>query len=188
MKTKAMRNDGSDEFFTPKYAIYPLKEYIQAHWWENPGAVYLYDKEPWIIWCPFDTEDSNYVKLFRKWGHTVICSHIDEGKDFFKYEPKKYDVIISNPPFSMKTKILKRLFELKKPFAMLLPLTVLEGIERGKMYKKHADDMAVMIFDKRVNFIKGKSNYFNSCYITYRFLGNRNLLIFKTLNKKEQDD
>lgn len=55
------------------------------------------------IWCPFDLESSAYVKEFLKAGFNVIHSHIDEGKNFFFYEPEEdYDVIISNPPFSQK--------------------------------------------------------------------------------------
>ena len=53
-------------------------------------------------------------------------SHIGTGQDFLQYEPQEdYDYIISNPPFSKKDAILKRLYELKKPFAILMPLNVL---------------------------------------------------------------
>jgi hypothetical protein len=38
----------NDEFFTPRYAITPLLKYI---------------KNESTIWCPFDTEDSNYYKI-----------------------------------------------------------------------------------------------------------------------------
>lgn len=58
----------------------------------------------------------------------MIHSHIDEGKDFFSYEPDEpYDYIISNPPFSCKDEVLKRLYELNHPYAMLLPLPTLQG-------------------------------------------------------------
>ena len=43
-----------------------------------------------------------------------------EGKNFFFYEPEEhYDVIISNPPFSQKDDVLKRLYELDKPEMIL---------------------------------------------------------------------
>ena len=56
----------SDEFYTLEYAIKPLLKYIPS------------DK---TIWCPFDKEESNYVKLLRENGNTVINGHIEEGKN-----------------------------------------------------------------------------------------------------------
>lgn len=80
-----------DEFYTPRFAVEPLLKYIPK------------DK---IIWCPFDTEDSNYVKVFKENGYKVIYSHISTGQDFFYYEPDEYDIIVSNPPFSIKTEVV----------------------------------------------------------------------------------
>ena len=81
----------SDEFYTLEYAIKPLLKYITS------GKT---------IWCPFDKEESNFVKLLRENGNNVIYGHIEEGKNFFDYEPKYYDYIISNPPYSLRTPIL----------------------------------------------------------------------------------
>jgi hypothetical protein len=76
-------------------------------------------------------EYSNYVKVLSEEGFKVIYSHIDEGKNFFFYEPEsEYDIIISNPPFSQKDNVLKRLYELNKPYAMLLPVPTLQGQTR----------------------------------------------------------
>lgn len=62
------------------------------------------------------------MKIFQNEGYQVIHSHIDEGKNFFFYEPDEYDIIISNPPFSIKDDIIKHLYELSKPYAILLPI------------------------------------------------------------------
>lgn len=129
----ARTNKESDEVFTPFYAVEPIVKYIQK------GAT---------IWCPFDTEWSAYVQLFKEKGFSVIHSHIDENKNFFFYEPENYDVIISNPPFSIKDDILKRLYELQKPFAILLPLPSLQGQRRFPYMK----DIQYLGFDKRINF------------------------------------
>lgn len=75
-------------------------------------------------------------------------SHISEGKDFFLYEPDNYDVIVSNPPFSLKDNILKRLDELGKPFAILLPLSSLQGKRRYQYLK----DIQILAFDERIDF------------------------------------
>ena len=64
----AKTDKASDEVYTPTYAVTPLIKYIKIF---NPNAV---------IWCPFDTPQSEYVKVFSQAGFKVIYSHIDEGK------------------------------------------------------------------------------------------------------------
>lgn len=167
----AATDKASDEVFTPRYAVTPIVKYI---------------KKNSVIWCPFDEEDSEYVKVLRENGFKVIATHIINGQNFFEYEPEVYDVIISNPPFSIKDDILKRLDELKKPYAMLLPLPTLQGQKRFKYLK----DTEALIFDKRVNFFKDKTTKeimkgisFASIYICKDFLPQK--LIFEELNIKE---
>ena len=162
----------SDEYYTPKEAVLPIIKYIDKG-----------NKLSYTIWCPFDSEESEYVKCIRAAGHKVIVSHIDDNKNFFYYEPDEwYDYIISNPPFSLKDDILKRLCELNKPFAMLLPLPTLQGQKRFKYLK----DCQALIFDKRVNFWQDKEHTkmakgvaFASIYICKDFLPND--LIFEKM-------
>ena len=136
---KAKTDKTSDEVFTPKYAVLPLVKYIPN------GST---------IWCPFDTLESEYVKVFTENGYKVIHSHIDEGKNFFEYEPKEYDIIISNPPFSIKDDIIKHLYELDKPYAMLLPIPTLQGQKRFEYMK---DGLQILSFNKRINFYTDSS-------------------------------
>ena len=147
----ADRGKESDETYTLPYAVEPIIKYI---------------KENDVIWCPFDEADSAYVQEFEKHGYKVIHSHISEGKDFFEWEPDEYyDIIISNPPYSNKDDVLKRLKELDKPFAMLLPLPTLQGQKRFE----YLQDTQALIFDKRIKYIQhGKVNNrpsFASIYI-----------------------
>ena len=86
---------------------------------------------------------------FQNLGYNVVKSHIDDGKDFFIYEPDEYDIIVSNPPFSIKDKILERLYELDKPFAVLLPLNSLQGKSRYKFFSK---GVQLLSFDQRIGF------------------------------------
>ena len=118
----AKTDNQSDEVYTPSYAVKPIIKYIPK------GA---------IIWCPLDKNDSAYVIELRNAGFNVIATHKEDGYDFFNYEPQdKYDIIISNPPFSQKDNILRRLIELDKPFAVLLPLPSLQGIKRFNYLSK----------------------------------------------------
>lgn len=72
MKMDVVANSGNDEFYTPEYAIKPILKYIK------PNS---------IIWCPFDTEDSLFVKKFKEAGHKVVATHINTGTDFFDCLP-----------------------------------------------------------------------------------------------------
>ena len=162
----------SDEQFTPTYAVKPLLEFL------IPSQIQT-------IWCPFDDETSEYVKELQNNGYKVIATDIEHGYDFFSYEPKEhYDIIISNPPFSLKDKILKRLQELNKPFAILLPLPTLQGEKRFS----YLANTQALIFDKRINFYKDKAHTikqssaaFASIYICKNFLPSD--LIFRKLDK-----
>ena len=87
-------------------------------------------------------------------GYSVVKSHIEDGEDFFEYEPDGYDVIVSNPPFAIKDKILKRLYELDKPFAILLPMNSLQGKSRFKYFSK---GIQLLAFDERIGYHKQDS-------------------------------
>ena len=65
------------------------------------------------------------------------------------YEPEDYDVIVSNPPFSIKDKILERLYELNKPFAVLLPMNSLQGQSRYKFFER---GIQLLSFDQRIGY------------------------------------
>lgn len=133
----ASKNDESNENYTPYYAVDPIVKYISKNM---------------KIWCPFDEEWSAYYNSFKEQGFDVIRSSIQEGQDFFKYEPDNYDIIVSNPPFNIKDKILKRLDELRKPFAILLPLNSLQGSVRyGNCFK---NGIQLLSFDQRIGFHK----------------------------------
>lgn len=178
---QAKTDKASDEVFTPKIAVLPLLQHIRYFCNER-----FIREDQLTIWCPFDEEDSWFVKVFRENGFKVIATHIDNGQNFFEYEPNEhYDLIISNPPFSIKDDILRRLDELDHPYAMLLPLPALQGQKRFPYLK----GCQALIFDKRVNYYKDKEMKevqkgvsFASIYICRDFLYGD--LIFEELNKE----
>ena len=105
------------------------------------------------IWCPFDTEDSLFVKLFRQAGYQVIATHIANGQDFFTIDPPKCDYIISNPPYSVKGEVLQRLFDLGIPFAMLVGVVGLfESQKRFDMLREH--EFEIMYLNRRISYFK----------------------------------
>lgn len=79
------------------------------------------------------------------------------------------DVIVSNPPYSIKKRIFKRLAELDKPFILLLPVSTITK-QFTKLLKREFIQM--IIPDKRIQFIKGedplKRCWFDTCYLCYK--------------------
>jgi hypothetical protein len=102
-------------------------------------------------------------------------------KQILNVEVQNYDIIISNPPFSIKDEILKRLYELNKPYAMLLPVPTLQGKKRFEYIK----DCQALIFDGRINYWNDKTKQiqkgtcFGSFYLCKDFLKEK--LIFEEL-------
>ena len=148
----------NDECYTPEYGVYPILKYIPADW---------------VVWCPFDKENSNFVKLISK-QNKVIFSHIDNGQDFYNYEPQeKWDCIISNPPFTNKRKIFERALSFNKPFALIMSLTWLNDSAPKKLFKNR--DLQLLMFDKRIKFIYSDGTIenkitFSSAYYCWNFL------------------
>lgn len=175
MKMDKVAGSGNDEFYTPLYAVKPIFKYLK------PGA---------RIWCPFDTEDSLFVRYGRQQGFKVIASHIDNGKDFFKVWLKKQpDYIISNPPYSEKQRVLQRLFKHDVPFAMLMGVVGLfESQARFEMFRDN--EFETMYFNKRISYFQdynepkpSKHPPFSSIYVCHNILPDK--YVFEEINTKE---
>lgn len=134
---------------------------------------------------------ANSLSHYRWGGYDVIATHIEDGYDFFEYEPNRdsYDYIVSNPPYSLKTEVLERLFELGKPFAMLIGVVGLfESQRRFEMFRDN--DWEIMYLNRRVSFMKdftsGKTALnlpFSSVYITHDILPKQ--VVFEEIDKKQ---
>ena len=174
MKMDKVANSGNDEFYTPRYAVEPIIEYLK-------------DKNFKKVWCPFDTRESNFVKILKENCFEVVNTHIEDGGDFFNTNIE-CDVIVSNPPYSIKTEVLERLFNLNRPFAMLLGVVgIFESEKRFNMFKDN--EFEIMYFNRRVSYFKDYSDQkpslnppFSSVYITSRVLPEK--ILFETIDKK----
>ncbi len=148
----------NDECFTPDYGVKPIIKYIP---------------KDAMIWCPFDTNESEYVKQIKSNDNKVITSHINNGQDFYTYEPEEsWDIIISNPPFTNKRKIFERALSFNKPFALLMSNTWLnDSAPKQLFYNKQ---LQLLMFDKRIKFsnngVINNKITFSSSYYCYNFL------------------
>ena len=136
-----------DEYMTPKYAFENIQHLIPK------------DK---IIYEPFygDGKSGEYLKEL---GFDVIHKPID----FF--ENDLGDIIISNPPFSLSKEVMNRLYELDKPFILILPSSKINT----QFFRKWKDKgIQIIIPKKRIQFIKNgiqtKGCAFDCFYYCYK--------------------
>ena len=170
---KLMYSSGSnDECYTPDYGVEPILKYIP---------------EGDIVWCPFDTIDSEFTKQISK-QNKVIATHISMGIDFFDFEPEYWDVMVSNPPFTNKRKYFERALSFGKPFALIMTNTWLNDSAPKQLFKDK--DLQLLMFDKRMKFISpdGRNNdkiTFSSSYYCWNFLPKQIIMEELQVTKKK---
>ena len=153
-------NGKNDECYTPAYGVFPILKYIPKNK---------------IVWCPFDTKESEFVKNIPN----CIFSHINNGQDFYDYEPSEWDIIISNPPFTNKRKIFERTLSFGKPFALLMSNTWLNDSAPKQLFKNK--NLQLLMFDKRIQYNNNNKITFSSSYYCYDFLPKQ--IIMEFINK-----
>jgi len=163
----------NDEHYTPAYAVLPILKYVPR----NSRVL-----------CPFDTADSVFVRELRAHGCFVAHTHIRDGQDFFGL-PHAFgaDFVISNPPYSMKTDVLERLFAWGTPFAMLLGVVGLfESQRRFEMFRDNPFE--IMYFNRRVAYFQDYGDQrpvlhppFSSVYVTSKMLPRQ--IVFEEIDR-----
>lgn len=138
----------NDECHTPDYAVKALIAHMVL---VAPDRLRKHIR----IWCPFDTQDSQFVIQLEQAGYQVWASHISAGQDFYTYEPPvEWDAIVSNPPFTNKAKIFERCISFGKPFALLMSLTWLNDSAPKKIF---GDSLELLMFQERVKYLGQES-------------------------------
>ena len=150
-----------DDYMTPKSAWENIKDYLPR------------DK---IIWECF-YGDGNSGKYLEELG----CNVIHKNVDFFKHNLG--EVIVSNPPYSNKKRILKRLKTLDKPFIMICPSSMLQTKYFRELF---GNTIQIIVPSRRLQFVKlidGKipHNYKSNCnfdtfYYCYKMNLKRDLI------------
>jgi len=134
---------------------------------------YITKKEDWeaiqhfipkdkIIYEPFYC-DGKSGEILRELGCRNV---IHEDIDFFT-NTFEYDYIISNPAFSLKKKIMEKLYEIDKPFILIMPMEVMTY----KYFKKWGNKIQIIVpkktmdfYDKNGNLKKFNFDCFYFCY------------------------
>ena len=150
----------NDDYNTPKYAWEWIKDYIPKNK---------------IIYEPFWNADSQSGQYLREiTGNEVIFEDID----FWTHRERnlKYDLIISNIPFSNKSAILDALYAFDKPFIIIVPVSTISKQYFFKWLRKAGtENVSILVPPKRIHFDnkeckdKGKSScWFDVIYLCYK--------------------
>lgn len=150
----------NDEYYTPEHVWADIKNYIPK------GKV---------IWEPFNTiKDKRSLdssRNLRSMGFKVVTRSYNPDTNKNDFFSSNYgDIVVSNPPFSMKREVLERLKELNKPFILLLPHATMNTKYFRNMFKSDKD-LGIIIPKKRVDFVNKKndsSNCFECSYYCWK--------------------
>lgn len=166
------RKNNDDNFYTPDYAVYPLLNYLP--------------KPPLTVWECCDFGGSRITAVLSHNGYNVISTDVVYGFDFLRDKASfNFDMIITNPPYSLKNKFLEKCYTYRKPFALLLPITTLEGVERNGLFRKYG--ISVIVLDRRINYKDSmnknkKGCWFNSSWFIWN-VGEKNKIYFEVLRE-----
>lgn len=142
----------NDEYYTKKESWADIAQYLPR------------DK---VIWECFYSHNSKSAIYLRELGFEVIF----EPVDFF--ESNLGEIIVSNPPFSMKKEVFTRLKELDKPFVMLVP----SGTIQTKYFKElfeNDNNIQLIVpwkkrqFDSPIYNLHPRGCSFNTLYVCYK--------------------
>ena len=122
-----------------------------------------------VIWEPFlgDGESANYM---RGKG----CMVVAEDQDFYEYEatPPNVTMVMTNPPFSDKKRVVRRLCELGVPFVLILPINCLPSLWLRKVREQYSD-IGFFIPSRQIHFMRDgeikKKTPFHCIYLTRFF-------------------
>ena len=167
-----------DECQTPPYALEPLYPYLSVDWhiWEcAAGNLTLRNA----------LELKGYSVIYSDISHIPSVNFLNVNVDFGT------DLIITNPPYSIKYEWLEHCYELDYPFALLMPVEMLGTAKGQKLFEKYGIEMIFM--SPRVDFYmpnkgyKGGGAQFPTAWFTWK-LNLPQQINFATLNKPKRSE
>lgn len=142
-----IKNNGGppikDDCQTPAYGLAPVLERMK----QGLLGGWRYKN----IWEPCAGEGI-LVRELKRNKYKVKATDIKTGTDFLNKNIKipDVDLIITNLPFSKKYPMLERLYEIKIPFFVLVPLDTLGAAKAQNLFWKNGIEF--MFLDRRINF------------------------------------
>jgi hypothetical protein len=145
-----------DDYTTPLYVWEMILDYLDL-------------AKDTIIYDPFYNKGLAKTYL-GKLGYNNV---IHENEDFFQnYDKYKYDIIISNPPYSIKQNILKVLYQIDKAFVLIVPTAIISKLYVKNIFKDDIDKVQYIIPNRRLQFeVNGynqKRTPFDTIFFCYK--------------------
>ncbi len=159
---KESKRTKQDIYYTPPECLEEISKYI------DKGSFRT-------IWEPACGK-YHISKFFEEKGFNVISTDISNTekknrKNFLDWSPKEFDLIFTNPPFSIKCEFLQRCYDLDKPFVLLMPLPCIGYIKVSRLLKKYGY-LQVFIPPRKIKFIssddKVDNPYFSSAFFAWK--------------------
>ncbi len=159
VKQPVMSYQKDDDYETPKYIWEMILNFVSRE-------KTTYDP----FYCRGKT-----TSVMKELGYE--CIHPDE--DFFTNHHKyEYDIILSNPPFSIKKKIFDELKKIDKPFILIVPVSTITKKYFKDNFKN--DDITIIIPKKRLQFMKNgeqlKDCWFDTIFVCYKMNMNKQMI------------
>ena len=129
----------SDEWYTPKFIV--------------EKCLSICDIENKRILLPFDTENSLFVKELKQ-----RMVKINYGFRDFMEADYNYDLLITNPPFSVKEQVFEKCLKNGKDFILVLPETFIFSVGFYNLLEKYRFSYKLYSPKQRVYFIDGNGN------------------------------
>lgn len=99
---------------------------------------------------PFDKPESNFVKVAENNG----LNSIHGITDYLEATFYSYDLLCTNPPYSIKDKVIEKVYQYGKPAALVLPADSLSGVKRHHLFKTFGYP-SIYVPQKRIAYSNG---------------------------------
>jgi len=103
-----------------------------------------------VIWEPFYGDGTSGMNLGTLFPASRV---IHQPEDFFVTD-HECDIIITNPPFTLKKQVFQRLVELGKPFIILCPSSMINTRYMADLFADQESPLQICIPRKRIQFLK----------------------------------
>lgn len=141
-KNNLTKNILSDEWYTPQFLVHKCFKIIEDN------------KNYKTVLCPFDESKSMFVKTFKE---NYDCKF---GMQDFLDDRENYDcdIVITNPPFSLKEQVFQKCLSYNKDFILVLPETYIFSVGFFDLILKYNFHYKLYSPKQRVYFIDQNGN------------------------------
>lgn len=119
-----------------------------------------------VIYEPFYLDGKSKTYLNELGYENVIHNKECFFENYNKYI---YDIIITNPPYTIKKQIFQKLYEINKPFIVIVPISTITKLFIKQIFKADVERLQMIIPNRRMQFEKN-GNQLKRCYFDCVFL------------------